>query len=198
MAYSDFTEIKQFKNKFEIKVQLKKMFDEVEPVEPSDWLKKTLSYRKNIRSNNEKTKSETIVSPILTEIVNNNKDFIVVFSGVNMNADTKKELNGECDFIISKDMQDVEINTPIFQIVEAKRNDIDYVIAQCAAQMRGAQIFNEKENSDIKCIHGCVTTGDNWQFLKLDDKLFIDDKIYYLNSIDKILGIFQSIVDYYR
>ncbi len=75
---------------------------------------------------------------------------------------------------------------------------IDSGIAQCAAQMRGAQIFNKKENSDIKCIHGCVTTGDNWRFLKLDDELFIDNKIYYLDSVDKILGIFQSIVDYYR
>lgn len=199
MAYGDFINLKQFKTKFGINIQLKKIFDKIKPVEPSDWLKTSLSYRKNVRSTNEKSKSETIVQPILSELVNNNKDFITVFSGVNLSADKEKGLNGECDFIIAKDEKDIEIDSPIFQIVEAKRHDIEFGIPQCAAQMQGAKIFNEKENSEIRCIYGCVTTGDIWQFLKLENNIFfIDNQKYYLNEVDKILGIFQSVIDFYR
>ena len=81
-------------------------------------------------------------------------------------------------------------------MLEAKRHDIESGIPQCAAQMLGAQIFNKNENTKIKCIYGCVTTGDDWQFLKLDDELFIDERKYYLGNVAQILGIFQSIIDY--
>lgn len=44
-------------------------------------------------------------------------------------------------------------------------------------------------------IHGCVTTGTDWQFLRLANKdLIIDTDQYYLTAVDKIIGIFVSIM----
>ncbi|MEY3243369.1 MAG: hypothetical protein RIR11_4808 [Bacteroidota bacterium] len=47
-------------------------------------------------------------------------------------------------------------------------------------------------------LFGCTTTGDVWQFIEFSDKLYIDNNKYYLSEIDSLLGVFQSIVDYYK
>jgi hypothetical protein len=55
--------------------------------------------------------------------------------------------------------------------------------------MIAAQIFNNQENNSIKTIWGAVTSGTNWQFLKLENNIVeLDLKDYYLHDIEKILG----------
>jgi hypothetical protein len=34
--------------------------------------------------------------------------------------------------------------------------------------------------------------------MKLEDKIYIDKKSYYLDNIDELLGVFQTILDYYK
>ena len=76
---------------------------------------------------------------------------------------------------------------------------MDLGIDQCAAQMVGIKFFNEKMGTTLPVIYGCVTTVDNWQFLKLEDKQStVDPKVYYLVELEKILGIFQYIIDYFK
>ncbi len=91
------------------------------------------------------------------------------------------------------------IDLPILALVEAKKNDLDLRIIQCATQMIGAQVFNEQNDQNIPVIYGCVTTADAWQFLRLENKeLKIDLDKYYLVEIEKIIGVFQNIIDYYK
>ena len=198
MAYSNFTTPKQIIDELGITPRYKKLFGEIKKVEPSQWLKTALSYSLLVRSKNEKSKSESIVQPILVELIKRNENFVTYYSGIDIEADKEKGLNGECDFIISKDTGSIDINTPILQVVEAKNHDMSLGIPQCISQMLGTKIFNEKNNANIDCIYGCVTTGDVWLFLKLcDNELFVDKQKYYLSEVDKILGIFQTIIDYY-
>lgn len=45
----------------------------------------------------------------------------------------------------------------------------------------------------------CVTTGTEWQFLKLESKTcFIDRNRYYIDKLENILGALQAIVDFYE
>lgn len=38
--------------------------------------------------------------------------------------------------------------------------------------------------------YGCVTTGEDWQFLKLEQNIItFDNKRYYINEVEKILGV---------
>ncbi len=200
MGYSNFKKISQIEDELGIIPLSKNLFiDNVKPVEPSEWLKTTLSYSRIIRSKNEKSKSETIVQPMLLELVKQNEEHISYFSGSYLDVNTEKGLNGECDFIIVKNTGRIRIKAPIFQIVEAKEHDIKLGIPQCAAQMYAAQLLNKKDNAGIDCIYGCVTTGDIWQFMKLCEKeLFIDEKKYYINEPDKILGVFQTIINTFK
>ena len=66
------------------------------------------------------------------------------------------------------------------------------------SQMIGAKIFNQNKGNDIEIIFGCVTTGEAWQFLKLDhDTILLERNRYYLDNVGQILGMLQNIVDFY-
>ncbi len=75
---------------------------------------------------------------------------------------------------------------------------LDEGIKQCCAQLVGAKKYNEKKGIITEKLYGCTTTGDVWQFIEYSDKLYIDDKKYYLGEISELLGVFQSIIDYYK
>lgn len=197
MAYSDYS-LLQIEEEFGIKNQIDDLFDtKIERVEPSEWLKDALQIAKELPLRSEKAKSELIVMPILIELRNKNNKYFTIYSGDNLNIDEK--LKGECDFILSKETKNFDINYPIIQVVEAKKNDIDIGIPQCAAQMLGAKKFNEKRgNKNMKIVYGCVTTGDTWIFMQLDEIIKIDTQKYYLVNLPEILGIFQKILDNFK
>jgi hypothetical protein len=62
--------------------------------------------------------------------------------------------------------------------------------------MIAAQKFNLANGEEIQTIYGSVTTGTQWQFLKLMGKdLTIDTTEYSLDPIDRILGILKWMVE---
>jgi hypothetical protein len=197
MAYTDFT-LDRLQEEFGIQNQQHRLFPQVEPIHPSDWLIDELQVADELPVRSEKARSEYMVAPILKELRRLNNKFFTIHSGDTLLADPLRGLNGECDFILAKDVNSFNLNYPIISIVEAKRHDLEIGVPQCAAQLLGARIFNEKRGVKIEKLYGCVTTGRDWLFLELDEQLVVDTKIYYINEIDILLGIFQQIIDYYK
>jgi hypothetical protein len=196
MAYKDYT-LEAIKDEFGIEDKLKKLFDAIEAIEPSQWLKQTLSFTGNLPKRSEKAKSEAVVFPILLEMRQRNHEFFNIHSGENLNIN--KKLRGECDFILSKNTQTYSISYPIFSVVEAKKGDIDLGLPQCIAQMIGSKLYNEKHHQDNLFVYGCVTTADEWLFLKLEENtIFIDTQKYFIQDLPKILGIFQFVINQYK
>ena len=69
-------------------------------------------------------------------------------------------------------------------------------LGPCIAQMVAAQKFNESAARAATPIHGCVTTGETWQFLRLADSIALLDKSrYYLDNIKGILGVLKLTCD---
>jgi hypothetical protein len=200
MSYSEYS-LKRVKKEFNLTEQRVKLFELESVIEPSDWLKQTLdlSLELAISTSSEKARSEFIVVPILLEMEKIYNKSFAIFSGENLDADPEKGLNGECDFILAKGPISTTIQTPIFALVEAKKNDVKEGLGQCIAQMQGAKIFNKNEGNDINFIYGCVTTGETWQFLKLEnDLVMIDINRYYINELGKLLSVLKYIIDIFN
>lgn len=200
MSYSNF-DLVSVKKAFNLAEETTELFGAIEEVSPSEWL--TTSLKIGVRltqySQSEKAKSELIVMPILVELQQRNSPNIALYSGKSLDVDKEKELNGECDFIVSKGHLAYTIQTPIIGLVEAKRNDIELGMGQCVAQMVGALLFNELEGHPVEQVFGCVTTGEIWQFLKLaQDTIWVNERRYYINHVETILGVFQQIVELYQ
>ncbi|MFB2936130.1 hypothetical protein ACE1B6_12830 [Aerosakkonemataceae cyanobacterium BLCC-F154] len=81
-------------------------------------------------------------------------------------------------------------------IVEAKNDNIQSGLGQCIAEMVAAQIFNQRQNEKNESIYGSVTTGTNWKFMRLVDKVVeIEPNEYFLSNIGKIMGILRSFME---
>ena len=198
MAYSDFT-FKDLKVKFGIDNKVSSLFSNISPLKMSSSLKEDLHLAAMLPVRSEKAKSELIIIPILIELMKRNEQFFTIYSGDTLTADKANGLSGECDFILAKNTGSFDINTPLIIIVEAKKNDMEIGIPQCAAQMLGARLYNADYGNNLEQIYGCVTTADDWIFLKLEgDTLFVDNQKYYLGQIEELLGVFQVIIDFYK
>ena len=145
--------------------------------------------------NTEKSKSEIIIAPILLELRKLADRPISIFSGVAFNVDKERGLTGTCDFIISRSSEQYFITAPVLTVVEAKKDNIHNGLGQCIAEMFAARLFNEREKNVVTPVHGAVTTGSAWKFLKLvDGTVYVDLKEYYISNVGKILGILLSTV----
>jgi hypothetical protein len=196
MGYSNYKKIKTVAKKFNLAVQREPFFAEITPIEPSLWLKETLQLAQVLPLTNEKVKSERIISPILLEIAKVYYDKITLFSGEAINIKPEDDLAGECDFIFTLHPHRHYVESPIISLAEAKDEDIEWGLAQCAAQLYGAKLFNDLEGQDIPILYGCATDGLEWQFLRFENNVFyIDNKIY--TDLKEILGMWHTIIQLY-
>src|SRR5258708_6846366 len=156
MSYDDFT-LDLLRKNFGIAFREKLLWDNPPLIEPSDWLRNTLEIGESMALVSEKARSEFIVAPILIasrELLQRN---FQIFSGVKLNVDPDKGLKGECDFILAKTPPTPVLQAPLMVILEAKKNDIDEGLGQCAAQVLAARIHNEQEGQAVPNHYGCVT-----------------------------------------
>lgn len=126
------------------------------------------------------------------------------------NVDPEQDLVGYVDFLIARSPRLLMLEFPVVMLVEAKPENLNARLGQCAAAMIAAQIFNQRANpSDLQSsespeqsprkltpgsfdapIYGCVTNGELWKFLKLHHSdLTIDLEPYPLDPLDRLLGI---------
>lgn len=193
MGYSNYKKIKTVVKKFGLDMQLVNLFEKVEPVQPSAWLLETLEIAEIAPLTNEKSKSERIVSPILLEVAKQYRNKISLFSGEDINVNSQDDLSGPCDFFFSLQAPKLYIEAPIISLAESKDEDMEWGIAQCAAQMYGAKLYNEMEKKDIPTLYGCATDGIEWRFIRFENGVFyIDNKT--LTDLPAILGTWHHIL----
>lgn len=198
MAYRDFS-LASLKEQLGVTNHIGKLFEEVSPLAESEKLRRDLQIASLLPARSEKAKSELIVMPILIELMTQNNAFFTIYSGEILAADADRGLTDECDFILARNTGTFDIDVPMMIVVEAKKHDMDIGIPQCAAQMVGVQVFNQDRDEPINTVYGCVTTADDWRFMKLtESRLTIDSQKYYLGDLNKLLGVFQRIIDHYK
>jgi len=149
-----------------------------------------------VANSTEKAKSEFIIAPVLMELRRLLGDRFSLFSGLEWNVDPSRNLNGYCDFIISKGTSQHVLGAPFVAIAEAKNDLIRTGLGQCIAAMFAAQLCNEQARSAIRAVFGVVSTGTAWRFLQLQGTVVtIDIPEYHIESLDKIMGIMRYMVE---
>lgn len=144
--------------------------------------------------NTEKARSEMIIAPVLMEAVRLSGFHVNLFSGLSLDVDRERGLTGVCDYLLAGSPERFFLSHPLVAVVEAKREDIPGGLGQCAAAMVGAREFNRREGLQEAVVHGAVTTGSIWRFLRLEgDLLSIDLPEYYFHQLGKILAILLAI-----
>lgn len=189
LSYSMFS-LDLVRRRFGLEIVLQQFFPDNPAIVPTDLLRASLARASTIALISEKARSEFIVAPILLETKEYLQNTISIYSGIRLDVAPAEGLQGVCDFIVSKAPPLPTLQAPLIMMVEAKKNDIEEGLGQCAAEMVAAQRFNQGEVQQSSTVYGCVTTGELWQFLKLShNTLYIDPEKVYIEHVDKILGM---------
>ena len=197
MAYSNYKNIKKVVEKFHIEVERGYIFhnESIIPIEPSDWLKISIQKAEQLGFYTEKERSERLVHPVLAELVSIYDGQITLYSGQELNIN--KDLTGECDYLLTLGRKVIDyVSSPLFSIVEAKRQDIEHGTAQCTAQMLGAIQYNQLDGIEFPYLYGATTDGQKWRFLRLKDNLLtIHDSYFFLDNLPTLLGVLKHLVE---
>jgi hypothetical protein len=126
---------------------------------------------------NETTICERIISPIL-ELVANNYERLKIWSHVPYNVDKEKGLVGEPDYLIAPRTKYGDMGLPPLCIIEAKKDNFEEGWTQALAEMVAASLQGSK-----MCL-SVVTTGNTWEFGRLENRVFIRELKKFSATID--------------
>jgi hypothetical protein len=145
--------------------------------------------------NTEKAKSEFIIAPVLLEVRRLCGGAVGLFSGVALDVDPAKGLNGVCDFLLTKPARQFILSAPVVTVVEAKNDNLRNGLGQCIAMAYAAALYNQRAGSPVTVVCGVVTTGSAWKFLRLEGTtVTLDLKEYYIDNPGKLVGILTHII----
>ena len=147
--------------------------------------------------NTEKAKSEFIIAPLLLEVRRLCGGSIGLFSGVALDVDPAKGLNGICDFLLTKTARQFILSAPVVAVVEAKNDNLRTGLGQCIATTYAAALYNQRAEISIAAVFGVVTTGSAWKFLRLaETTVTLDLKEYYIDNPGKLVGVLTYIMQH--
>src|SRR5262245_16947104 len=142
----------------------------------------------------EKAKSEFLIAPLLVELRRaTGRRLFSVFSGMELNVNKARGLNGACDYVLTKGGNQHLREAPILGILEVKNEDFSQQgMGQCVAGMFAALCRNRKDGWPVPHVFGAVTTGRTWQFLRLEGSVVtIDLTNYSVRDLGRVMGILR-------
>ena len=145
--------------------------------------------------NTEKARSEFIIAPVLLELKRMVGERLGVFSGVPLEGDTERGLNGVCDFLLTTLGRQFVVVAPLVAIVAAKNDNLINGLGQCIAAMVATELVNEREGMPGRTVFSVVTTGSAWKFLQMTrTAVTMDRREYYIDNVGKVLGVLRQMV----
>ena len=194
MSYSEFT-LDKVAEVLGVTTQAAELFPGVGPLPVPPWLRETLAKGSPLALMTEKARSEFIVAPVLLTSRDLSPTPLALHSGPRFDVDPARGLVGECDFLLALGPPVPPLRAPVVTVLEAEKNDIEGGLGQCVALMVATHLFNGTRGRHGPPVHGCVTTGEAWQFLRLaGDVALIDGRRYYIDDVGTILAVFQAII----
>ncbi|GAB3637746.1 hypothetical protein GCM10027422_33360 [Hymenobacter arcticus] len=197
LTYSQVT-FKDLKDNFGVSIESKPFLPAIAPLPLPEWLRQYFSVNPLAPAvtKSEKAISELIIAPVLSAVKAHYNGQLGVFSGEPLNA---AGLVGVCDFIITTNPRSYLPEPPLMVLVEAKRQDISSGIPQCVAEMIAARQLNEEAGLHYPASYGCVTTGIEWQFVRLvGEQAISDPNLLFYTDLEQVLGCFSWLIDQFN
>ncbi len=136
----------------------------------------------------EASRCEAIIFPILREVYKAYADNYALWIREPIIYD--ETLSGTPDYLVAtkSELGTTVVGTPLIMLVEAKKNDFEQGWGQCLAELVAAQKINDAPDVPV---YGIVSDGERWQFGKLVDDGFTQNRTTF--SIDNLPVLFGAI-----
>ena len=197
MAYHNFKLI-DLQKEFGLKIEQKNFLDakQIRSSIPFGWTEEQAIHIDVAELYSKTAPLRYIAWAILWEAETNTPKNIVLWHDESLNADRLRKLNGRIDYMFLQRSDSLMKFAPLLCVTITKANKkLEQHIARVAAQMMGAQVFNQKYQQQLPIIYGAITSGRTWLFLQLSQNtLTIDTNIYTYDDLPFLLGIFQHLL----
>lgn len=189
MAYRDFS-YEEAELTFGLTTVIASLFPDLAPVPVPAWLPVQIERNHRITPySTEKARSESVVYPVLTALEEIGPRPLALFCGHRLDVDSARGLVGERDYLLARTQPVPRVRAPLLAIIEAKRGDVEASIGQGLTQMLGARLFNERAGDPADAMWGCVTSGQEWQFLRLEGAAVrFDSRKFFTNDLGLLLA----------
>jgi hypothetical protein len=195
MSYTDFS-LEEVEATFGLRAEPGDLFPGSPTLPVPAWLQDLLERGHRMAALiSEKARSEFLVVPILLATRDFAPNELAIYSGQRLDIDPERGLVGECDYILALTTPVPRLRAPLIVVLEAKKGDVEAGMGQCVAQMVGLRLFNERAGESERPVFGCVTSGEVWQFLRLEGAAIVIDRTrLFIDNVGGILGALRSIV----
>jgi hypothetical protein len=169
MAFSDYKNLAQVQEEFQIKYQednfIPKLWADL-PAFFCDELDFNLTAMDPFSS--EAARCELVIFPLLREIYKRYSGQSALWVQKPFSADGN--LTGTPDYMLSRksELGKTILGSPLLLFVEAKRNDFEQGWGQCLSELIAADRINQQS----RAIYGVVTDGKLWEFGRLYHQTF--------------------------
>lgn len=197
MAFSDYKNIAQVQNEFDVKYQ-EANFIVAPDVQPEAFFLREFAFTLEAIDvyTSEASRAEAVIFPILREAYKSHHEQLALWIQKSISYDDK--LNGTPDYLVATKsaLGKTVLAKPLVLIAEAKKNDFEQGWGQCLAELVAAQKINGDETY---AVYGIVTDGKLWEFGKLlGDSFTKNIESVTVDQLAKLFGalsfIFEAIV----
>ncbi len=130
---------------------------------------------------------EFLIAPVLQEVWLPHSDLLTLWSHVPLGEEPP--LQGVPDYFFARRSPlGLVPDQPYLVLMEAKKDDFEGGWGQCLAAMLAAQRLNKQTELTI---YGCVTSGDVWQFGKLERQVFTQESTFF--TIQDLSSLFAAL-----
>ena len=189
MAFSDYKHISQVQQQFQIMAQEERFLVGQEVELPLSFLTE-FSFNQQYFDMyaSEAARSELIILPLLREVYKTYAPLYELWVQKSLNCD--ENLRGTPDYLLAtrSKLGKRVLAIPVLIAVEAKQNNFEEGWGQCLAELVAAQILNGEPQ---RAVYGIVTDGKRWEFGKLVNKTFVENRESY--NIDHLTDLFGAL-----
>jgi hypothetical protein len=192
MAFTDFTSINKVKEFYPTLILNTEKFlrKNITQIEIEPYLEKQIDFGLLSYKPNETFADKFLIAPILNNVWLKHQK-LNIWTEKYIKAD--EMLQGRPDYIVSPlDRKQYKVlSLPIIILVEAKQENFTLGWGQCLAEMLACQKLNKSEDITI---YGIVSTGQFWEFGKLEKNVFTNDSnSYSISNLAQTLNIVNYI-----
>lgn len=191
MAFSDYKNLEQVQQEFQIRYQEADFVPELWMDVPALFLNE-FDFNLTVMDafSSEAARCELVIFPVIREIYKGYATKAALWVQKSFAVDGK--LNGTPDYMLSRqsDLGKTILETPLVLLVEAKRNDFEQGWGQCLAELVAA----DRLNTYSRPVYGIVTDGKLWEFGRLHHQIFTKNTASYtITDLEKLFSVLNGL-----
>ncbi len=193
MAFGSFKNIQEVARKYQISILAGEYLQAV-PMALDERFERNLKFdlEHTVTTISEAAVCDFLIAPVLKEIWRSYSDTLLIWSHASIEVD--RDLSGIPDYLFTQRTPlGLVLEKPFLIVVEAKRQDFELGWAQALAALVASQRLNETEQTEL---HAIVSTGNSWEFGKLQGKRFVrDPRSYSISELSTLFAILHYVFE---